>query len=108
MIPGPHPDCPSSLPPDRTSQVPSTGARPLGMDLIVRLALRRLWMLLRVSRILSGSAGFRKRKYRARLSFHLEGAQRMTGICLVEEAIALARQCLLVHTAKIVEGQEAT
>jgi len=42
------------------------------------------------------------------IPFHLQGAQGVTGICLVAEAIAVAGSCLPVHPAKIVEKPGTT
>lgn len=70
---------------------------------VVRRITRRVH---EVDNILPGSFGFRQGKNRARLPHHLQCPQRMTGICLIEKAIAVAGERLSVHTAKIVESQK--
>jgi hypothetical protein len=53
-----------------------------------------------------GRAGFRQRKNWASLPHRLQAPQGMTGICLIEEVIAVADERLSVHAANIVESQE--
>ena len=107
IIQGPHTDCSSNL---------LSGPCFAHAEHIWSLALRMypiFWLalgcmrMLEVCQIPSGRAGFRQGEYGSRLPFHLQGAQGVTGICLVAEAIAVAGSCLPVHPAKIVESQEA-
>src|SRR5713101_1478483 len=108
IIQGPHTDCSSNL---------LSGPCFAHAEQIWSLALRTypiFWLalgcmrMLEVCQIPSGRAGFRQGEYGSRLPFHLQGAQGVTGIGLVAEAIAVAGRCLPVHPAKIVEGQETT
>jgi len=72
------------------------------LSVITRIAQR----MHEVGNILPESAGFRPGKNRARLPHHLQCPQRMTGICFIEQAIAVACQRLSAHAANIVAGQE--